>query len=113
MAAHYAAFGRHEHRVPQRLRVVASYEAAAGDGAGVGLGGLGKQLYSHVGMLSVAVQMGAEVVRLCRAGTRPRPSPRSRSRPATDVGSGLFWSQQLFLMTRMLPTVVCLAGCSV
>ena len=64
LAAHYVAFGQHEGRVPQRLRVVASYEAAAGLDAGIVFGGLCNQIYSHIGMLSIALQMGAEVVRV-------------------------------------------------
>ena len=63
LTAHYITYGRHEHRVPQRLRVVASYEAAAGLDGNIVFGGLCNQIYSHIGMLSVAMQMGAEVVR--------------------------------------------------
>ena len=48
--------------MPGRLRVLLSYEAAAGL-EGAKFGGLCNQIYSHVGMLAVGLHMGAEVVR--------------------------------------------------
>ena len=62
-AAHYVANGIAESRVARRLRVVATYEAAAGRDLTVLFGGLCNQLYSHVDMLAVLTLMGAEVVR--------------------------------------------------
>ena len=50
-------------RVAQRLRVVATYEAASGRDPKILYGGLCNQIYSHVGMLAVLLQLGAEVVR--------------------------------------------------
>jgi hypothetical protein len=66
LAQHYLSGAPRAQRVGQRLRVVLSYEAAAGVGGNKSalFGGLCNQIYSHVGMLSLAVQMGAEVVRL-------------------------------------------------
>ena len=49
--------------VAQRLRVVATYEAAAGRDLKILYGGLCNQIYTHVGMLAVLLQLGAEVVR--------------------------------------------------
>ena len=63
LAAHYKAYGLRENRTAQRLRVVATYEAAAGRDLTVLYGGLCNQIYSHVGMLAVLLKMGAEVVR--------------------------------------------------
>ena len=63
LVAHYLSHGRAEHRVPQRLRVVGTYEAGAGLAYNIKFGGLCNQMYSHVGMMSVLLQMGAEVVR--------------------------------------------------
>ena len=48
---------------PQRLRVVATYEAAAGLATNIAFGGLCNQIYSHVNMLAVLLHMGAELVR--------------------------------------------------
>ena len=50
--------------VPRRLRLVFAYDAAGGMDMSVVYGGLCNQIYSHVGMLALAVQLGAEVVRL-------------------------------------------------
>ena len=66
LAAHYLAYGVHEGRVARRLRVVATYEASAGRDPTTLYGGLCNQIYSHVGMLAVLLQLGAEVVRCCR-----------------------------------------------
>ena len=66
-AAHYIANGIAECRVARRLRVVATYEAAAGRDLTVLYGGLCNQLYSHVDMLAVLTLMGAEVVRCSRS----------------------------------------------
>jgi hypothetical protein len=63
LAAHYLSRGRAENRVSQRLRVVGTYEAGAGLALDIKFGGLCNQMYTHVGMLSVLLQMGAEVVR--------------------------------------------------
>ena len=63
LAEHYLQHGLQEHRVPQRLRVVATYVAAAGLDTNVVFGGLCNQIYSHVTMLALALQLGAEVVR--------------------------------------------------
>ena len=65
LAQHYLSGGRSAQRVGQRMRVIMSYEAAAGVGGNKSalFGGLCNQIYSHVGMLSLALQMGAEMVR--------------------------------------------------
>ena len=63
LAEHYNDYGAPENRVAQRLRVVATYEAAAGRDPTIQYGGLCNQIYSHVAMLAVLVHMGAEVVR--------------------------------------------------
>ncbi len=58
-------FCAHAVRIYQRLRVIASYEPGAGFSgpmAGV-FGGLCNQIYTHVGMLAVALHSGCEVVR--------------------------------------------------
>ena len=46
---------------------MATYEAAAGRDAKIMYGGLCNQMYTHVGMLAVLLQLGAEVVRSSRA----------------------------------------------
>jgi hypothetical protein len=72
-AMHYLSEGRRMNRVPGRLRVLLSYEAAAGL-ADAKYGGLCNQIYSHVGMLAVGLHMGAEVVRR-RLNPDPDPDP--------------------------------------
>ncbi len=42
---------------------MATYEAAAGRDLKILYGGLCNQIYTHVGMLAVLLQLGAEVVR--------------------------------------------------
>ena len=72
-AQHYLSDGRQRHRVTRRLRVILSYEEAAGIGGDKKslFGGLCNQIYSHVGMLALALQMGAEVVSmLCAVAAR-------------------------------------------
>ena len=64
LGPHYKLFGHPEGRVAQRIRVVATYEAAAGRDPANRYGGLCNQIYSHIGMLAVLLHMGAEVVRL-------------------------------------------------
>ena len=51
----------------QRLRVVLSYEPGAGFAGpmAASFGGLCNQLYTHVGMLGLALQSGSDVVRAC------------------------------------------------
>ena len=60
-------------RGPQRLRVVATYEAAAGRDPKILYGGLCNQIYTHVGMLAVLLQLGAEVVSAGRCDMLPVP----------------------------------------
>ena len=69
--AHYLEVGRTAGRVPVRLRVLFSYEASAGHHAEVIFGGLCNQMYSHIGMLTLALHMGAEPVR-CQLGLGSR-----------------------------------------
>ena len=62
LAAHFLTAGRGQHRVPRRLRLLFAYDAAGGMDLSVVYGGLCNQIYSHVGMLALAIQLGAEVV---------------------------------------------------
>ena len=73
LVEHYLAHGRAENRVSQRLRVVGTYEAGAGLAETIMFGGLCNQIYSHVPMLSVLLQMGVEVVRLALSLTAKGP----------------------------------------
>ena len=64
LAEHYLEHGRREGRIAQRLRVVASFEAASGlDVEGSAYDSLSVQIYGLVETLAVATLMGAEVVR--------------------------------------------------
>ena len=58
-------FCRFARRIYQRLRVIASYEPGAGFSGPMAsvFGGLCNQIYTHVGMLAVALHCGCEVVR--------------------------------------------------
>ena len=63
LADHYTAYGRREGRVAQRLRVVLSYDATALEDDGTAHGRVSGQLYSLVGTMAIALQLGAEMVR--------------------------------------------------
>ncbi len=85
LADHFAGYGRREGRVAQRLRVVLTYDAAAlvEDDAGTAHGRVSDQLYSLIGTMAVALQLGAEMVRVgaldtvrpCCRGTTCRLRP--------------------------------------
>ncbi len=66
LADHFAGYGRREGRVAQRLRVVLSYDAAAlvEDDAAPAHGRVSNQLYSLIGTMAIALQLGAEMVRV-------------------------------------------------
>ena len=84
LAVHFLLAGRGQHRVPRRLRLLFAYDAAGGMDLSVVYGGLCNQIYSHVGMLALAIQLGAEVVRRVRANYLHSYFPTvSRGTPVT------------------------------
>ncbi len=57
------------------LRHTCSYEAASGWDLSVLFGGLCNQIYSHIGMLALTVELGAEAVRVAGRPVVPAVAP--------------------------------------